>query len=353
MNLVIFDIDGTLTSTNQIDEDCFLSAFASEFDFLDINPNWYDYKNVTDSGITQQIFQERLNHVPSKTEIERLKKSFITQLQQAVSTQEYLFTSILGADKRLAELQNSSTWCVAIATGGWYDSAILKLQKATLVIENIPLASSDDGISREDIINTAIIEAKNIYNVDNFLKIVFVGDGIWDVKAAQNLNISFIGIGEYQAAEKLLDAGAKIVIKDLDKCDFIQLLDNAEIPKSNIPFLLHITQRLQWEQAQDQDIYIAESLANEGFIHCSKVSQIIQVANRFFYHKKELVILLIDRKKVKSEIRYEAAETGEIFPHIYGNLNIDAVTQVINFNSEVNGYFNLPQELEDLISRTE
>nr|WP_245895004.1 DUF952 domain-containing protein [Nostoc cycadae] len=120
-----------------------------------------------------------------------------------------------------------------------------------------------------------------------------------------------------------------------------------------MPFLLHITQHLSWEQAKDNDIYIAESLVNEGFIHCSKVAQIIPVANRFFYNQQKLVILLIDSQKVEAEIRYEAGETGEIFPHIYGSLNIDAVTQVINFASGVNGYFDLPKQLQDLLSETE
>ncbi|ALF56211.1 hypothetical protein ACX27_01630 [Nostoc piscinale CENA21] len=120
-----------------------------------------------------------------------------------------------------------------------------------------------------------------------------------------------------------------------------------------MPFLLHITQRLQWQQAQAQNIYVAESLSKEGFIHCSKIAQIIPVANRFFYNQQELVILLIDSQKVKAEIRYEAAETGEIFPHIYGSLNIDAVAQVIDFASGVNGYFDLPKQLQDLLSEIE
>ncbi|GBE95487.1 DUF952 domain-containing protein [Nostoc cycadae] len=353
MNLVIFDIDGTLTNTNQIDETCFINTFASEFGFIDINSNWAEYKKITDSGITQQIFQERLQRQPSELEIKRFKLAFVEKLQQEIITHKHLFSSIPGAEKVLAELQTSITWCVAIATGGWYNSALLKLQAADLEIHNIPLASSDDGISREDIINAAILKAKNNYNIEEFTKIVFIGDGIWDIKAARNLNISFIGIANHQAPEKLLDAGAKTVLQDFDNCDFTKLLDAAEVPKYNIPFLLHITQHLSWEQAKDNDIYIAESLVNEGFIHCSKVAQIIPVANRFFYNQQKLVILLIDSQKVEAEIRYEAGETGEIFPHIYGSLNIDAVTQVINFASGVNGYFDLPKQLQDLLSETE
>ncbi|MDZ7956602.1 MAG: DUF952 domain-containing protein [Aulosira sp. DedQUE10] len=109
--------------------------------------------------------------------------------------------------------------------------------------------------------------------------------------------------------------------------------------------ILHITQRKQWEQAKIIGSYRADSLDTEGFIHCSESSQIVKVANRFFINQKGLVILFIDSDKVQAEIRYEEAEIGELFPHIYGELNIDAVFQVIGFESGDDGLFELPQEL--------
>ncbi|MHC5729338.1 MAG: DUF952 domain-containing protein, partial [Nostoc sp.] len=46
--------------------------------------------------------------------------------------------------------------------------------------------------------------------------------------------------------------------------------------------ILHITKRQQWEQAKDLGSYRADSLDSEGFIHCSKSTQIVKVANTFF-----------------------------------------------------------------------
>ncbi|WP_341527361.1 DUF952 domain-containing protein [Nostoc sp. UHCC 0302] len=112
--------------------------------------------------------------------------------------------------------------------------------------------------------------------------------------------------------------------------------------------IFHITQRQQWEQAKFIGSYSADSLDNEGFIHCSKPTQIVTVANRFFSNQKELVLLFIDSDKVQAEILYEAAEIGELFPHIYGELNIDAVFQVIDFEAGEDGFFELPQEVVDL-----
>ncbi|WP_193198184.1 DUF952 domain-containing protein [Nostoc sp. MG11] len=112
--------------------------------------------------------------------------------------------------------------------------------------------------------------------------------------------------------------------------------------------IFHITQRQQWEQAKNIAIYRGDTLDSEGFIHCSKADQIVKVANTFFLNQKDLVLLFIDSDKVQPEIRYEEAEIGELFPHIYGELNIDAVFQVIDFEPGEAGLFELPQEVIDL-----
>ncbi|WP_373530690.1 DUF952 domain-containing protein [Nostoc sp.] len=112
--------------------------------------------------------------------------------------------------------------------------------------------------------------------------------------------------------------------------------------------IFHITQRQQWEQAKDLDSYRGDTLDTEGFIHCSKATQIVKVANRFFYNQKELVLIFIDSDQVQAEIRYEEAEIGELFPHVYGELNIDAVYQVIDFVAGENGFFEFPQEVINL-----
>lgn len=345
MQLVVFDIDGTLTNTNKIDENCFVRAFELEFGIFGINTNWTEYTYTTDSGITQQIFQEKLERLPSDEELIRIKARFVSLLQKAFINNQDLFSEIPGSANILTKLQLDPDWCVAIATGGWRESAKLKLQKANIEIEGIPLASANDALSREDIIKTAIIKAENIYQVEKFQKVVFVGDGAWDVKAAYKLNIAFIGIGN----NKLINIGATKVIQDFTKLDeFMTILQDAVIPIFSMNTILHITKPQQWEQAKNLGTYRADSLDSEGFIHCSKSTQILKVAKRFFDNQKELVLLLIDSEKVQAEIRYEPAEIGELFPHIYGELNIDAVYQVIDFEAGKDGLFELPQEVIDL-----
>ncbi len=106
--------------------------------------------------------------------------------------------------------------------------------------------------------------------------------------------------------------------------------------------ILHITQREQWEEAQLAGTYRGDTLDSEGFIHCSTATQVIKVANFLFINQKGLVLLCIDSDKVKPEIRYEGVEEDELFPHIYGALNIDAVSKVVDFEPGEDGFFELP-----------
>ncbi len=106
--------------------------------------------------------------------------------------------------------------------------------------------------------------------------------------------------------------------------------------------IFHITTREDWNRAQAEGVYRAESLATEGFIHCSTREQVVRTANRFFRAQTGLVLLSIDTDGVAPEIRYENSEgDGELFPHIYGELNTDAVEQVLGFEPDRAGHFAL------------
>ena len=98
-------------------------------------------------------------------------------------------------------------------------------------------------------------------------------------------------------------------------------------------WIFHITARSAWERALTTGDYRPESLANEGFIHCSQFEQVVGTAQRYFAGHTDLVLLCIDPEAVNSEIRYEAGRDSTLFPHIYGSLNLEAVVQVIAFDA--------------------
>ena len=98
--------------------------------------------------------------------------------------------------------------------------------------------------------------------------------------------------------------------------------------------------------ARAEGSYRAERFPIEGFIHCSTGDQVVQVADLRFRGQTGLVLLCIDTEKVAPEIRYENLEGGsQLFPHIYGEINNDAVVQVAEFEPTAAGFFSLPSSL--------
>ena len=119
----------------------------------------------------------------------------------------------------------------------------------------------------------------------------------------------------------------------------------------DVRVILHIVRRSEWDEAVRRGSYAPESLRGEGFIHCSTQAQVIDTANRFYRGQRDLVVVCIEEQRLRAELRWEApaqphgAASGELFPHLYGELNIDAVVKVAELPCEDDGSFRLPEEL--------
>jgi uncharacterized protein (DUF952 family) len=91
--------------------------------------------------------------------------------------------------------------------------------------------------------------------------------------------------------------------------------------------LFHITTRAAWERARELGSYQPQTFAAEGFIHLSEERQWLATANRFYSGQHGLVLLALQEDRLAAEVRREPAD-GDLFPHLYGALNLDAVTAV-------------------------
>jgi phosphoglycolate phosphatase-like HAD superfamily hydrolase len=231
MKLAIFDIDGTLTNTNDVDDACFVKALAESLAISGISTDWAEYPHTTDSGITQFIFRERFGRNPLEKELTKLKSRFVDLLGAAQRSDPSKFTEIEGASAALERLRRDSDRVVAIATGSWRGAASLKLKAAGLEVEGMAAAYADDGLSREEILRAAASKAVVQYRHSEVEKIVSVGDGVWDVRAAGRLGFGFLGVGGGESEAKLRRAGARQVIKDFTDYElFIKSMDEAEVP---------------------------------------------------------------------------------------------------------------------------
>ncbi len=123
---------------------------------------------------------------------------------------------------------------------------------------------------------------------------------------------------------------------------------NERIGRDRNPAVLpvyHITTPELWGTVSDGGSYQAPSLGTEGFIHCSTREQLERSMNRFFSGCDSVIVLRIDPDLLRSELKYEPAD-GDEFPHIYGELNVDAVTGVEYIARGEEGRFHLPDERE-------
>ncbi len=121
-----------------------------------------------------------------------------------------------------------------------------------------------------------------------------------------------------------------------------------------------IAESTVWQGAQAVGEYVQSTLdttlAEVGFIHCSFPHQTMEIANRKFSDRENLVLLLIDEDKLTSPIKYEGAPSGRpgTFPHIYGPLNVDAVYAVLPLEKDAEGKFITPSGLKQIeFTRTE
>ena len=93
--------------------------------------------------------------------------------------------------------------------------------------------------------------------------------------------------------------------------------------------IYHITPLNTWREALESGAYSADSLEKDGFIHCCTKDQTDGILKTWFQGESDLVLLEIDQTLLSAEVKYEDSHgSGELFPHIYGPLNLDAVMRV-------------------------
>ena len=105
--------------------------------------------------------------------------------------------------------------------------------------------------------------------------------------------------------------------------------------------IYHLARRSEWEEAEATGPYRAGSLAQEGFIHCSRdEEQMLGVANRLFAGMEDVLVLDVETDRLTSPVKHEPSRSGEIYPHIYGPINVVAVVGVRPLIADAQGRFS-------------
>jgi phosphoglycolate phosphatase-like HAD superfamily hydrolase len=225
MNLVMFDIDGTLTDTNEVDYACTVHALSEVFGVDASGTDWTEYENSTDRGCIEEFARRHLGRPATEEEAERAKELYLEILVQRSRTRPEQFEPIPGAIGMLEHLQRLPEAAVSLATGAIQESSKIKLGSAGFSCDTLPMASGSDALAREEIMLLSEKKAAALAGTDRFRTRAYVGDALWDLQAAKNVGFHFIGIARGARAEDLQRRGAPWVVPDYgDRDRFMEIL---------------------------------------------------------------------------------------------------------------------------------
>jgi len=219
MSIVVFDIDGTLTDTMAVDVECYEAAI-DEILGIEIPSDWPSFDDVTDVTILTTACERLGLPAPDGVTLERIAVRVGELLELALRAAPERFQPIPGATEVFGHVRDAG-WSVAMATGAWRPSAVVKLEGAGVPHAGVPLSSASDRPRRPEIIRHAV----ESLGAEVREAVVYVGDGVWDGRAAGSLGYAFLGVGDAEREGLLHGAGAGAVVEDFKNPDrLVELL---------------------------------------------------------------------------------------------------------------------------------
>ena len=80
----------------------------------------------------------------------------------------------------------------------------------------------------------------------------------------------------------------------------------------------------------------------DGYIHLSCASQVAATLDKHFSGVDGLALAAVDLSRLGDTVRWEASRDGQLFPHIYGLLPVEAVVSVAPPERTPDGAVKLP-----------
>jgi len=99
-----------------------------------------------------------------------------------------------------------------------------------------------------------------------------------------------------------------------------------------------------WREAERHGVYRGSADdARDGFIHFSLPSQVVETARKHFFGQTGLFLIEVDADALGDALRWKPSRNDELFPHLYGELDLGAVTGVHSLRARSDGYHDLPE----------
>jgi uncharacterized protein (DUF952 family) len=96
-----------------------------------------------------------------------------------------------------------------------------------------------------------------------------------------------------------------------------------------MPIIYKICPRELWQQAEALGRFTGAPIDHaDGYIHFSNAAQVAETAARHFAGADDLLLVSVDAEALGPALRYEPSRGGDLFPHLYADLSLDAVRAV-------------------------
>jgi uncharacterized protein (DUF952 family) len=105
-----------------------------------------------------------------------------------------------------------------------------------------------------------------------------------------------------------------------------------------------ITPASAWHEAERQGVYkgSADDL-RDGYIHFSTAAQLAETARKHYFGQTGLFLVAVDADTLGDALRWEPSRHDELFPHLYGELDLRAVTAILDMPARSDGHHDIPE----------
>ncbi|NVN85417.1 MAG: DUF952 domain-containing protein [Rhodopseudomonas sp.] len=99
-----------------------------------------------------------------------------------------------------------------------------------------------------------------------------------------------------------------------------------------------------WREAERQGVFRGSADdARDGFIHFSTAAQVPGTARKHYFGKTGLFLIAVDADALGDALRWEPSRDDELFPHLYGDLDLGAVTAILELRARADGSHDVPE----------
>ena len=110
-----------------------------------------------------------------------------------------------------------------------------------------------------------------------------------------------------------------------------------------MPTIYKISPASAWREAERQGVYKGSADdARDGYIHFSTAAQVAETARKHYFGQTGLFLIAVDADALGEALRWEPSRNDELFPHLYGELDLGTVVGVFSMRARADGSHEIP-----------